>query len=138
MFSSVQFSSVAQSCRTLRPMNRSMPGLPVHHQLPEFTQTHVHRVGDAIQPFHPLSSPFLLPAIPHHKVDSEVGQIVPILEFSPVLTIMRKKETLGRQYLKTVVDKGASLYCVDRYRYSVTLKMKSTWEREKMKITLEQ
>ena len=38
-------------------MNRSMPGLPVHHQLPEFTQTHVHRVGDAIQPFHPLSSP---------------------------------------------------------------------------------
>ena len=54
----VQFSSVSQSCRTLRPMNRSMPGLPVHHQLPEFTQTHVHRVGDAIQPSHPLSSPF--------------------------------------------------------------------------------
>ena len=55
---SVQFSSVAQSCPTLcDPMNRSTPGLPVHHQLPEFTQTHVHRVGDAIQPFHPLSSP---------------------------------------------------------------------------------
>ena len=55
---SVQFSSVAQSCLTLcNPMNRSMPGLPVHHQLPEFTQTHVHRVGDAIQPSHPLSSP---------------------------------------------------------------------------------
>ena len=54
---SVQFSSVAQSCPTLcDPMNRSMPGLPVHHQLPEFTQTHVHRVGDAIQPSHPLSS----------------------------------------------------------------------------------
>ena len=53
-----QFSSVAQSCPTLcDPMNRSMPGLPVHHQLPEFTQTHVHRVGDAIQPSHPLSSP---------------------------------------------------------------------------------
>ena len=48
---SVQFSSVAQSCPTLcNPMNRSMPGLPVHHQLQEFTQTHVHRVGDAIQP----------------------------------------------------------------------------------------
>ena len=58
IYSSVQFSSVAQSCPTLcDPMNRSTPGLPVHHQLPEFTQTHVHRVGDAIQPSHPLSSP---------------------------------------------------------------------------------
>ena len=57
-YCSVQFSSVAQSCPTLcDPMNRSTPGLPVHHQLPEFTQTHVHRVGDAIQPSHPLSSP---------------------------------------------------------------------------------
>ena len=56
---SVQFSSVAQSCLTLcNPMNCSTPGLPVHHQLREFTQTHVHRVGDAIQPSHPLSSPF--------------------------------------------------------------------------------
>ena len=55
---SVQFSSVAQSSSTLSDtMNRSTPGLPVHHQLPEFTQTHVHRVGDAIQPSHPLSSP---------------------------------------------------------------------------------
>ena len=57
-FISVQFSSVAQSCPTLcDPMNRSTPGLPAHHQLREFTQTHVHRVGDAIQPSHPLSSP---------------------------------------------------------------------------------
>ena len=49
---------VTQLCLTLcDPMNRSTPGLPVHHQLPEFTQTHVHRVGDAIQPSHPLSSP---------------------------------------------------------------------------------
>ena len=57
--SSVQFSSVAQSCPTLcDPMNRSTPGLPVHHQLPEFTQIHVHRVSDAIQPSHPLSSSF--------------------------------------------------------------------------------
>ena len=55
--SSVQFSSVTQSCPTLcDPMNRSTPGLPVHHHLPEFTQTHVHRVSDAIQPSHPLSS----------------------------------------------------------------------------------
>ena len=53
-----QLSSVTQSCPTLcDPMNHSTPGLPVHHQLPEFTQTHVHRVSDAIQPSHPLSSP---------------------------------------------------------------------------------
>ena len=51
-------SSVTQSCPTLcNPMNHSTTGLPIHHQLPEFTQTHVHRVGDAIQPSHPLSSP---------------------------------------------------------------------------------
>ena len=57
-FSSVHFSSVAQLCPTLRgPMNRSMPGLPVHHQLPESMQTHVHCVSDAIQPSHTLSSP---------------------------------------------------------------------------------
>ena len=55
---SVQFSSVAQSCLTLcDPMNCSTPGLPVHHQLLEFTQTHIHQVGDAIWPSHPLSSP---------------------------------------------------------------------------------
>ena len=54
----VIFSSVAQSCPILCDhMNRSTPGLPVHYQLPEFTQTHMHRVGDAIQPSHPLSSP---------------------------------------------------------------------------------
>ena len=54
---SLQFSSVAQSCPTLcNPTNRSTPGLPVHHQLPELTQTHVRRVGDAIQPSHPYSS----------------------------------------------------------------------------------
>ena len=54
----VQFSSVAQSCLTLcNTVNCRTPGLPIHHQLPEFTQTHVHRVSDAIQPSHPLSSP---------------------------------------------------------------------------------
>ena len=58
LLSSVQISSVAQSCPTLcDPMNRSTPGFPVNHQLPEFTQTHVHRVSDAVQPSHPLSSP---------------------------------------------------------------------------------
>jgi len=66
-----QIRSVAQSCPTLSdPMNRSMPGLPVHHQLPEFTETHIHRVSDAIQLSHPLSSPF--PSAPnpsqHQKI----------------------------------------------------------------------
>ena len=55
-FSSIQFSSVAQSCPTLCDESQH-PGLTVHHQLPEFTQTHVHRVSDAIQPSHPGSSP---------------------------------------------------------------------------------
>ena len=56
MYSSVQFSRSVVS-NSLRPMNHSMPGLPVHHHLPEFTQTHVHRVSDAIQPSHPRSAP---------------------------------------------------------------------------------
>ena len=61
-----QIRSVAQSCPTLcGPMNHSAPGLPVHHQLPEFTETHVHRVSDAIQPSHPLSSP-------SHHIDSSI------------------------------------------------------------------
>ena len=65
----IQFSSVAQSCPTLcDPMNHSTPGLPVHHQLPEFTQTHVHRVSGAIQPSHPLLSPSpLAPNPPQHQ-----------------------------------------------------------------------
>ena len=58
LLNSVQFSSVAQSCPTLcDPMNRSTLGLPAHHHLPELTQTHVLRVGDAIQPSHPLLFP---------------------------------------------------------------------------------
>ena len=66
-----QFSSVAQLCPTLcDPKNRSMPGLPVHHQLLECTQTHFHRVSDAIQPSHPLSSPSPAPIPPSTRVFS--------------------------------------------------------------------
>ena len=66
-FSSVQFSSVAQSCPTFcNPMNRSMPGLPVYHQLLRFTQIDAHRVGDAIQASHPLSSPYPPAPNPSH------------------------------------------------------------------------
>ena len=83
----VQFSSVAQSCLTLcDPMDCSTPGLPVHHQLPEFTQTHVHWVGDTIQPFHSLLSPSH-PAfnLSQHKClfkwVSSSHQVTEILEF---------------------------------------------------------
>ena len=83
---SVQFRSVAQSRPTLcDPMNHSTPGLPVHHQLPEFTQTHVHQVSDAIQPSHPLSSPLLLPPIPPSirvfSNESTSHQVAKVLEF---------------------------------------------------------
>ena len=85
--SSVQFSSLAQSCLTLcDPMDCSMPGFPVHHQLPEFTQTHVHRVGDAIQPsHHPLSSPSpTFNLFQHQGLFQGVSfsyQVVKVLEF---------------------------------------------------------
>ena len=72
-FVSVQFSSVAQSCPTLYdPMNRSTPGLPVHHDLPEFTQTHVQRVHDAILSSHPRSS--LSPPAPNHAQHQSLFQ----------------------------------------------------------------
>ena len=85
--SSVQFRSVAQSCLNLcDPMNHSTPGLPVHHQLLEFTQTHVHWVGDAIQPSHPLSSPSSPAPIPsqHQGLFQWVNsshQVAKVLEF---------------------------------------------------------
>ena len=86
---SVQFSSVAQSCSTLcTPVNHSTPGFPVHHQLLEFTQTYVHRVGDAIQPSHPLS----LPSPPAPNPSQHQGlfqwvnsshEMAKVLEFQP-------------------------------------------------------
>ena len=87
--SSLQFSSVTQLCPTLcDPMNHSMPGLPVHHQLLEFSQTFVHQVGDAIQPSHPLSSPSP-PALNHSQhqglfqwVNSS-HEVAKVLEFPP-------------------------------------------------------
>ena len=86
---SVQFSSVVQSCPTLcNPMNRSTSGLPVHHQLSESTQTHVHQVGDAIQPFHPLSSPSLPAPNPSQYQSlfqwvNSSHEVAKVLEFQP-------------------------------------------------------
>ena len=74
----IQFSSVAQSCPTLcNPMNRRTPGLPVHHHLPDFTQTHVHRVSDAIQPSHPLSSPSPPASNPSQHQSFPMSQLFP-------------------------------------------------------------
>ena len=86
-FSSVQFSSVTQSCPTLwDPMNHSMPALPVHHQLLEFTNTHARRVGDAIQPSHALSSPSPPAPNPSQHEDlfqwvNSLHQVAKVLEF---------------------------------------------------------
>ena len=97
--SSVQFSSEAQSCPTLcDPMNRSTPGLPVHHQFPKFTQTHIHRVSDAIQPSHPQSSPS--PPAPNTSQHQSLFQgvsssheVAKVLEFQ--LRIIPSKEIPG-------------------------------------------
>ena len=87
LYISDQIRSVAQSCPTLcNPMNSSTPGLPVHHQLLEFTETHVHQVSDAIQPSHPLSSPSPLAPNPsqHQSLfqwDNSSHEVAKVLEF---------------------------------------------------------
>ena len=103
LISSVQFISVAQLCPILcDPMNQSMPGLPVHHKLLEFTQTHVHWVGDAIQPSHPLSSPSP-PALNLSRNQglfkwvSSLHQVAKVLEFqsTSVLPVNTQDWSLG-------------------------------------------
>ena len=86
VYLTLQFSSVTQSCPTLcDPMDGSMQGLPVHHQLPEFSQTHVHWFGDAMQPFHPLSSTSPTFNLSQHqglfKWVSSSHQVAKVLEF---------------------------------------------------------
>ena len=122
---SVWFSSVTQLCLTLcNPMNRSTPSLPVHHQLPEFTQTHVHRVGDTIQPSHPLSSPSPAPNPSQHQslfqwVNSWGGQstgVSALTSFLPKITqdwspsewtgwISLQSKGLSRVFSNTTVQK---------------------------------
>ena len=119
MQSSVQFSSVSQSCLTLcDPVNRSMPGLPIHRQLPESTQTHVHWVGDSIQPSHPLSAPSL-PALnlsQHRglfKWVSSSHQVAKVLELQ-LHWISLQSKRLSRVFSNTTVQKhqffGAQLF----------------------------
>ena len=103
---SVQFSSVAQSCPTLcDPMNRSTPGLLVHHQLPEFTQTHVHPVSDAIQPSHPLSSPS--PPAPNPSQHQSLFQWVNSLhEVAKVLEFQLQHHSLQRNLRADLLQNG--------------------------------
>ena len=102
----LQFSSVAQSCPTLcDPMNRSMQGLPVHHQLPEFTQTHIHRVSDAIQPSHPLSSPS--PPAPNPSQHQSLFQWVNSLrETAKVLEFQLHHHSLQRNPRADLLQNG--------------------------------
>ena len=104
--SSVQFSSVAQSCPTLcDPKNRSTPGLPVHHQLPELTQTHVHRVGDAMQPSQPLSSPS--PPAPNPSQHQGLFQWVSSLhEVAKVLEFQLQHQPLQRNPRADLLQNG--------------------------------
>ena len=131
-------SSVAQSCPTLRdPMNCRTPGLPVHHELLEFTQTHVHRVGDAIQPSHPLSS--LFPPAPnpsqHHitslQIDGETMETVRDFIFSGSKIIadgdcsheIKRSLLLGRKVMTNLdsVLKSSFNYSIN---HSITLPTK--------------
>ena len=103
---SVQFSSVDQSCPTLcEPMNCSTPGLPVHHQLPEFTQTHVHRVSDAIQPSHPLSSPSP-PALNPSQHQSLFQWVNSSHEVAKVLEFQLQHHSLQRNLRANLLQNG--------------------------------
>ena len=104
--SPIYFSSVIQLCPTLcDSMNRSTPGLPVHHQLPEFTQTHVHWVSDAIQPSHPLSSPS--PPIPNPSRHQSLFQWVNSLhEVAKVLEFQLQHHSFQRNPRADLLQNG--------------------------------
>ena len=118
----LQFSSVAQSCLTLcDPMNRSTPGLPVHHKLPELTQTHVHQVGDAIQPSHvvPFSScPQSLPAsgsFPMSQLFKWGGQSTRVSALASVLPMNTRTDLLRMDWLDLLAVQGTLKSLLQRH-----------------------
>ena len=141
IFSSVQLSSVAQSCPTLcDPMNNSMPGIPVHHQLPEFTQTHVHWVSDTNQPSHPLLSPS--PPAPNPSQHQSLFQwvnslheVAQVLEFQLWLISFRMDwlDLLAVQgTLKSLLQHHRSKASILRHSAFFTVQLHiHTWTQEK-------
>ena len=131
----MQFSSVAQSCPTLcDSMNRSTPGLPVHHQLPELTQTHVHGVSDAIQPFHPLSSPF--PPVSNPSQHQSLFQRVNSShEVAKVLEFQLQHRSFQRTPRADLLQNGLD-GCRERCKLQVNHDMKSSELEMKLKMQL--
>ena len=122
---SAQFSSVAQSCPNLcDPMNCTMPGLPVHHQLLEFTETHVHQVGDAIQPSHPLSSPS--PPAPNPSQHQDLFQWVNSLHKPFRVLHGKNSNEKAREFLRNiyfcVIEYAKASDCVDQNKLWKILK----------------
>ena len=140
-FSSVQFSSVPQSCPTLcDPMNCSTPGLPVLHQLPEFTQTHVHRVSDAIQPSHPLSSPSSPAPNPSQQQSlfqwvNSSHQVAKVLEFQLQHHPFQRNPRLATKQQQRVsmlqtADPDNMLPYMAKGTLQIYLRFKSIWDGE--------
>ena len=133
IFSSVQVSLVAQSCPTLcNPMNHSTPGLPVHHQLLEFTQTHVHGVSDAIQPSHPLSSPS--PPAPNPSKHQSLFQwvnssheVAKVLREMQIKTTMRYHLTPVREPLSKCLQTVNAGKDVEKSKHSCTVGGNVNW-----------
>ena len=135
-----QFSSVAQSCPTLcDPMNHSTPGLPIRHQLSEFTQTHVHRVSDAIQPSHPLLSPS--PPAPnpsqHQSLFQWVNSSHEVLRFLKKLKIELPYDPaiplLGMYLEKIIIQKDT---CTPVF-IAALFTIAKTWKQPKCSLTEE-
>ena len=123
-FSSVQFSSITQSCLTLcDPMNHSTPGLPVHHHLPQFTQTHVHWVSDAIQPSHPVD-PF-----------SSCPQSLPASEYFPMSQLFaRGGQSTGVSALASFLPKNTQDWSPSEWTGWISLQSKGLSTMHKMKL----
>ena len=117
-----QFSSVAQSCPTLcDPMNRSTLGLPVHHQLPEFTQTHVHWVGDATQASHPLSSPSPPAPNPSQQAGFKKGRGTRD-QIANIRWIIEKAREFQKNIYFCFIDYAKTFDCVDHNKLWEILK----------------
>ena len=144
-FSLVQFSHSVVS-DSLRPHESQQPGLPVHHQLPEFTQTHVHRVGDAIQPSHPMSSPS--PPAPNTSQHQGLFQwinssheVAKVLEWGAIAFSKRRFYTWSipnSNWLYSLQQKMENLYTVSRKKTGIWLWLRSSTPIRKIQSKIEE